>query len=565
MSSESGGSLSPLKRAYLAIEQLEARLQNVEQAQRPPIAIVGAGLRFPGGANDPESFWRLLSTGTDTIGPVPAERWDVDALYDPDPDVPGKISSRFGAFISDVDQFDPLLFGISPREADRIDPQQRLLLETAWEALERAGIAADRLEGSATGVFVGMATSDYALLQREAFGVEGFDQYYASGFAHSIAAGRLSYVLGLQGPSIAVDTACSSSLVAVHLAVQSLRSGECDLALAGGVNLMLSSETSIALSRLHMLATDGRCKAFDEAADGFVRGEGCGVVALKRLADAMADGDPIMAVIRGSAVNQDGRSSGLTAPNGPSQEAVIRSALADAGLAPGAVQYVEAHGTGTSLGDPIEARALGAVLGQRGESGPLLVGSVKTNLGHLEAAAGVAGLLKVALMLQHGQIPPSLHFQTPSPHIPWSELPLRVPSEIEPWPGNADVRVAGVSSFGFSGTNAHLVLESAPTMVSQAPELERPVHLLPLSAHSPAAVDDLVERYTGMLRSQPQLSLADVAATAGQNRAHHSERLAIVADTAQMAIDRLSAVRTGADAPGVLRGRAGSEPPAVVF
>jgi acyl transferase domain-containing protein len=342
---EPAAALSPLKRAFLALEDAQSRLAAMERAAREPIAVIGLGCRVPGGGNDATSFWNLMRDGVDAIGPVPAERWDADALYDPDPETPGRIATRSGGFIGAVDRFDAGFFGIAPREAQGMDPQQRLLLEVSWEALEHAGQAPDRLEGSRTGVYVGMCSSDYAYMQLMSEDRTLLDAHFTSGIAHSIVSGRLSYLLGLQGPSLTLDTACSSSLVAVHLACQALRTGDCRMALAGGVNLILSPDLYIALSHSRMLAPDGRCKTFDAAADGFARGEGCGMVVLKRLSDAQADGDRVLAVIRGSAVNQDGPSSGLTAPNGPAQEAVIREALAHAGVTPGEVGYVEAHGS----------------------------------------------------------------------------------------------------------------------------------------------------------------------------------------------------------------------------
>ncbi|HEV2132162.1 MAG TPA: polyketide synthase, partial [Longimicrobiaceae bacterium] len=348
------------KRLALLAAQLQSRVDAMEKARTEPVAIVGMACRFPGGADTPEAFWRLLQCGVDAIREVPAERWDVDALYDPDPDAPGKMSTRWAGLLERVDLFDAPFFGIAPREAASMDPQQRLLLELSWEALERAGLSAEKLVGSLTGVFVGISGSDYSQIHLRA-GLESVDAYTASGSAHSVAAGRLSFVLGLQGPCFPIDTACSSSLVAVHQAMQSLRAGECRMALAGGVNLILSPETTIALSKSRMMAPDGRCKAFDARADGFVRGEGGAILVLKRLSDAEADGDSIVALIRGSAINQDGRSNGLTAPNGPAQEAVIRAALASGGVEPEQIGYVEAHGTGTSLGDPIEVQALAAV------------------------------------------------------------------------------------------------------------------------------------------------------------------------------------------------------------
>lgn len=423
-------SMSPARLALLALD-LEAKLRSMEGAGREPIAVVGLACRFPG-APDAEAYWRLLVLGTDAIVDVPADRWDADALYDPDPDAAGKVATRWGGFLPEIDRFDAAFFGISPREAITMDPQQRLLLEVGWEALENAGQPPDRLGGTPTGVFVGICNSDYHQLIVDR-GAETLDAYLATGSAHSCASGRLSYLLGLQGPSVSVDTACSSSLVAVHLACQSLRAGEARMALAGGVNIICAPLTTVALSRSKMMASDGRCKAFDASADGFVRSEGCGLVVLKRLSDAVADRDRVLGVIRGSAVNQDGRSSGLTAPNGPSQEAVIAAALASAGLAPAQVDYVEAHGTGTSLGDPIEARALGAAYrAGRPSDRPLAVGSVKSNMGHLESAAGVAGLIKIVLMLEHGVIPPTIHLRTLNPLIPWAELPLVVPTEPTP-------------------------------------------------------------------------------------------------------------------------------------
>jgi acyl transferase domain-containing protein len=425
--------LSPLKQAYIAIEKLQAKIEALEADKRAPIAVIGIGCRYPGGADNPLTFWELLRNGHDAIREIPKDRFDIDAYYDPNPEAAGKISTRWGAFIDSVDQFEPQLFGISPREAISMDPQQRLLLEVAWESLEHAGIAPDKLYNSPTGVYVGVSALDYAQVQLDAAGIENIDTYYSSGIASSIVSGRLSYVLGLQGPSITVDTACSSSLVAVHLAVQALRSGDCRLALAGGVYLMLSPENTIALSKYNMLSPDGRCKAFDDSADGFGQGEGCGIVVLKKLSDALADGDNILAVIRGSAVNQDGPSSGLTAPNGPSQEAVIRSALANAGMKPSDIGYVETHGTGTSLGDPIEVNALGAVFGEKRQQ-PLRIGSVKANIGHTVSAAGVAGLIKAILTVQHGEISPLLNLTRLSSHIPWADYPIEVPPQLMRWP-----------------------------------------------------------------------------------------------------------------------------------
>src|SRR5690606_32737424 len=449
----------PPKRLALLAARLQTRVEELEGARREPIAIVGLSCRFPGGADSPEAFWQLLREGVDAIREVPASRWDVDALYDPDPDAAGKTATRWGGFIEDEHAFDAAFFGISPREAAGMDPQQRLLLELSWEALERASIAPDALTGTPTGVFVGISNSDYFRIHERA-GLASLDAYTASGSAHSVAAGRIAYVLGLQGPAIAVDTACSSSLVAVHLAVQSLRAGECSMALAGGVNLLLAPEVTVALSRMRMMAADGRCKTFDARADGFVRGEGCGVVVLKRLSDALASGDRVLAVVVGSAANQDGATNGLTAPNGLAQRQVLRRALQDARLDPARVGLVETHGTGTVLGDPIEVEALAEVLGRAGDA-PCRLGAVKTNIGHLEGAAGIAGFIKAVLALHHEAVPPNLHFREPNPHLALGGTRFEIPTRPLPWPAGGD-RHAGVSSFGFGGTNAHLVLREAP-------------------------------------------------------------------------------------------------------
>ena len=458
--------LSPLQRAFLALEEARAKLDSIQRKEREPIAVVGIGCRTPGDGDTPEKLWNVFRDGVDAIIPVPPGRWDADALYDSNVETPGKTITRQGGFIRQFDTFDPGVFGISPREAQSIDPQQRLLLEVAWEALEHAGIATDSLMNSRTGVYVGMCTNDFLQLQLETRDLALLDAHFSSGIAHSIAAGRLSYLLGLQGPSITIDTACSSGLVAVHYACQSLRTGECRMAIAGGVNMMLSPDLSIALSHARILSPDGRCKTFDATADGYGRGEGCGVVILKRLSDAVAEGDRILAQICGTAVNQDGPSSGLTAPNGPAQEAVIRQALESAGLTPNEIGFIEAHGTGTQLGDPLEMRALGAVFGAgRPTDCPLYVSSSKSNFGHLEAAAGIIGLVKLVLSLQHQEIAPSLHFNNPNPHIPWDELPVVVPTKATPWPEIGGTRVGGVSSFGFSGTNAHVVVEQAPSVL----------------------------------------------------------------------------------------------------
>jgi acyl transferase domain-containing protein len=509
-----------------------------------PIAIVGMACRVPGAA-DPAAFWDLLRTGTDATGEIPPHRWDVDAFYDPDPKAPGKAYTRRGAFLDDVDAFDAGFFGVSPREAAEMDPQQRLFLEVGWEALENAGLAADRLAGTDTGVFVAVTGSDYTQSMLQRYQPAQLDAYSLTGLASTFTAGRLSYWLGLHGPSMSVDTACSSSLVAVHLACQSLRAGECGVALAGGVNLLLAPEMFVVLSKAGMMAPDGRCKTFDSAADGYARGEGCGVVVLRPLSDALAAGDRVLAVIRGSAVNQDGRSSGITVPNGSAQRAVVRQALAAAGVGGAEIDYVEAHGTGTALGDPIEVGALGAVLGEgRAPETPLAIGSVKTNIGHLEPAAGVAGLIKTVLALQHEALPPLLHLRDLNPRIALDELPIVLPTELTPWPRGTRPRLAGVSSFGASGTNAHLILEEAPLVEPPAVTAQRPAHLVTLSARGEEALSALAERYRSVSGSLP-----DIAFTANHGRAHFNHRMAVVAGD----IEELSTadVHSGVVATGV--------------
>ena len=529
-----------------------------------PIAIIGIGCRFPG-ADGPAAFWRLLSGGVEAISEIPPDRWDADAFYDPDPSVPGTSVTRRAGFVPGIDQFDFQFFGISPRESAQMDPQQRLILEVAWEALEDAGQVPERLAGSDTGVFVGISTTDYANLR--AGDLRIIDAYTGTGNALSIAANRLSYFYDFHGPSMAIDTACSSSLVAVHLACRSLRDGECSLALAGGVNVILSPALMINFTKARLMAPDGHSKTFDAGADGYVRGEGAGIVVLKPLSRALADKDPIYAVIRGTAINQDGRTNGLIAPSRQSQEAVLAAAYRRAGLSPGTAQYVEAHGTGTFLGDAIEANALGTVLADgRPPSSPCLIGSVKTNIGHLEAAAGVAGLIKVALALRHRAIPPSLNFTEPNPEIPFDNLPVRVAQTLTPWPANGGRAVAGISSFGMGGTNAHAVLTEAPQVRVAAEPGTAPdrAELLPLSAHSPEALAALADRYQSALASE--VGLADLCYTAGARRGHLEHRLSVVADSPAAMSESLAAYRQGQSRPGISVGQCRpGQRPAVVF
>jgi acyl transferase domain-containing protein/acyl-CoA synthetase (AMP-forming)/AMP-acid ligase II/acyl carrier protein len=531
------------------------RVKPISSAPGEPIAVVGVGCRFPG-APDLPAFRELLRRGADASGTVPPDRWDAEALYDPEPATPGRIVSRRGAFIDGVDLFDAGFFGIAPAEAASVDPQQRLLMEVAWEALEHAGQAPAELAGSATGVFVGIGTADYFQLQVAAGALSA---YSATGTAHSVASNRLSYTLDLRGPSVAVDTACSSSLVALDLACRSLRSSETDLALAGGVSLMLAPHLSIALSQANMLSPDGRCKTFDAAADGYGRGEGCGVVVLKRLADALRDGSRILTVIRGTAVSQDGQTSGLSAPNGPAQQAVIRRALADAGASPSEVGYVEAHGTGTALGDPIEVAALAAVFGDRDATArEMLIGSVKSNLGHLEAAAGIAGVVKVVLGLAHGELYPQASFRRLNPRIQLSGARLRVSTELTQWRPEQDrPRLAGVSSFGFGGTIAHAVLEEPPEPLPRHNRRERPLHAATLSARSDQALRELARRSALGFAEHAEPSLPDVAYTLNTGRARLPRRLAVCASSMSELCDELERFASGERASAI----AGPRPP----
>jgi acyl transferase domain-containing protein/surfactin synthase thioesterase subunit len=571
------------------------------------IAIIGLGCRLPG-ARDPESYWQLLRNGIDAITEVLLERWDRELFYAELPATPGKMNTRWGGFLEKIDQFDASFFGIVPREAERIDPQQRLLLEVAWESLENGGIVPSQLSGSPTGVFIGISNSDYSRLLAQ--DLASINAYNGTGNAFCIAANRISYFLNLKGPSLAIDTACSSSLVAVHYACQSLQSGESNLCLAGGVNAILSPEATITFSQARMMAADGRCKTFDDGADGYVRGEGCGIVILKRLSDAIRDGDNIRAIIRGTAVNQDGLTKGITAPNGPSQQAVIRQALKNAGVAPSEISYIEAHGTGTPLGDPQEVKSLKAVLLEgRQPDATCWIGSVKTNIGHLEAAAGIAGLIKVILSLQHREIPPHLHLQKLNRYISLEGTPLAIPTQCQPWEVGAKQRLAGISSFGFGGTNAHIILEEAGGNTARltslpAPLLQgegrkippfparegglgglgglgqsypssieagenkppRPLHLLSLSAKSEPALWEMAGRYADYLASHPEVSLADVCFTANTRRTHFKHRLVALGHSPVELRARLLAFVSGEESIGTFSAEVKrKKPPKIAF
>ena len=562
--------LSPNKQALLKIRELKQQIAELQQQQADvsePIAIVSMACRFPRSSNTPEKFWQSLIDKTDQVSETPNDRWDQAAFHDDNPEIPGRMYARHGVFLDQIDQMDPEFFGISPREATWVDPQQRLLMEVGWEALERAAWVPEKI-GDRTGVFIGWMHNDYQNEASDSF--LNLNPYIATGAAGSFLCGRLAYYLGLKGPSVAVDTACSSSLVAVHLACLSLQQRDCDRAFVGGVNAICSPTTNILTCKLKALSPTGQSRAFDAAADGYLRGEGCGVVTLRRLADAERDGDPILAVIKGSAIGHNGSGGGLTVPNPKAQEQVIRDALRRAKLSSHEVSYLEAHGTGTELGDPIELQAAAAALAtNRNGSGPLLVGSVKTNIGHLEAAAGMAGLIKVLLAIQNDCIPGQLNFETPNPHIPWDRIDVKVLTDVTAWP-NPEQRIAGISAFGMSGTNVHLVVAGSPgkrwrgtmgtgldveppSSVNAQVESARP-ELVTLTAKNEEALRQLAERYAQHLQQNDGLSLADVAFTTTCARSHFEHRAAIVTECVSDAADALQALARGGKADALFMG-----------
>jgi acyl transferase domain-containing protein/NAD(P)-dependent dehydrogenase (short-subunit alcohol dehydrogenase family) len=535
-------------------------------ASPEPIAIIGIGCRFPGGANGPEAFWKMICEGVDAIREVPSDRWDADSYYDARPSRPGKMVTRWGGFVDQkLGTFDAMFFGMSPREASHLDPMQAWLMEVTWEAFEDAGIRPEGLAGSRTGVFVGVFTEDAKISYLRGSNRDLIGSHTGTGTSMTMAANRLSYWYDLRGPSLALDTACSSSMVCVHLACQSLWNGESTLALAGGVNAMFQPEFTIAESRAGMLSPDGRCKTFDSRANGYVRGEGAGMVVLKKLSDALKDGDAIYAVIRATASNQDGRTPGITVPSGEAQKKLAREALDMAGIDPKQVRYIEAHGTGTPVGDPIEAKALGEVFGAiRPEGETCLVGSVKTNIGHLEAAAGVAGLIKAALVLKNKQVPPHLHLLQPNPNIDFGKLKLRVAKTVETLPEGEGPAFAAVNSFGFGGTNAHAVLQEAPAVAARPPTKVAPrPALMPLSARSPESLRRLAVSYRELAErneSQPEgaPSLSELSGAAAHRRSHHPHRLAVVARSYRELAESLGAFVDNVERPGVVAGQASS-------
>ena len=544
--------LTPMQKSAYVLKKLRAKLDKIEKKQSEPIAIIGMSCRFPG-ASDCNEYWQLLHNGKDAVTEIPEDRWPINDFYNPDPSAPGKMNTRCGGFVSNIDMFDADFFGISLREAKKMDPQHRMLLEVSWEALENAGLSPQKLIESQTGVFIGFNQTDYSLMHLKG-DYKNFDQYTTTANGYCFGAGRIAYTFGFSGPVMSIDTACSSSMVALHQACNAIRANDCNMALAGGVQLNILPHFHIMLSQIHTLSPSGACRTFDADADGLVLGEGCGLVVLKRLSDALLNNDNILALILGTSVNHGGPASGITVPNEMAQENVIRQALKNARKTPSDIHFIETHGSGTTLGDPIEFNSIDAIFGDRPINDPLILGSVKTNIGHLDAASGIAGLIKTVLSIQNNEIPPNLHFKTPSPKIDWSKDNIKVASEIIPWPRTEQQRIAGVSSFGISGTNSHAVIEEPP----EPPELKknevfkRPVHVFTLSAKTEKALHDLVKAYCDYLNANPHEKIENICYTANTGRDHFNCRLAVITHSILQLHEKLTAYLNGTDADGLL-------------
>lgn len=559
---------SALENSVLVIQNLESQLNKQEREKTEPIGIIGMSCRFPG-ANDPESFWKVLRSGANLATEIPEERWAFNKYYDPDPTVPGKMPLRFGYFLPDIDQFDAEFFRISPREAGAIDPQHRLLLEVSWEALERAGYVPDRLAGSPTGVFIGLTSEDYndVVQKRPPELNKEHELFFVTGVKSYAASGRISYTWGLTGPALTIDTACSSSSVAIHQACTSLRQRECEMALAGGVNLVLDPTVHVYTYKGRILTLDSHCKVFDASADGYVRAEGCGIVVLKRLSDALADRDNILAVIRGSGVNQDGASYSFSAPNGQSQQALLRRVLAQAQVDPSEVSYFEAHGTGTAVGDATELTTVEQVFGpSHSKESPILVGSCKANIGHPEPASGIASLIKLVLSLQNQEIVPQINIKEINPCLDWENTSVKIPTQLTPWT-RSKRRMAALNCFGISGTNSCILVEEAPELEGAIAQQERPNHILVISAKSSVALKQLAQRYCQHLGTHPEQALADVCFTANTRRLHLHHRLSVVGASVEEIEVKLAAFGRDEEEVGCASGAINnnSEPPKIAF
>lgn len=558
---------SDLEASILTIQQLESQLDKLEQEKTEPIAIIGMSCRFPG-ADDPESFWKLLRSGTNSASEIPDQRWNIKNYYDPDPTVPGKMPLRYGYFLKDIDQFDADFFRISPREAGAIDPQHRLLLEVSWEALERSGHVPDRLAGSSTGVFIGLTCEDYndVIQKRPPELNKQHELFFVTGVKSYAASGRISYTWGLTGPAMTIDTACSSSSVAIHQACTSLRQRECEMALAGGVNLILDPIVHVYTYKGRILTLDNHCKVFDASADGYVRGEGCGIVVLKRLSDALADRDNILAVIRGSGVNQDGASYSFSAPNGQSQQALLNRVLTQTKIHPSEVSYFEAHGTGTAVGDATELTTIEQVFGlYHSKESPIMVGSCKANIGHPEPASGIASLIKLVLSLQNQEIAPQINIKEINPCLDWEETAVKIPTQIASWP-QSKPHIAALNCFGISGTNSCMLVQEAPELKPVISEWKRPDHILVISAKSSIALNQLADRYRQHLSVNPQQELADVCFTANTGRLHLQHRLSVVGASVEEIETRLAGFNRDEEAVGVVSSFISNpEPPKIAF